>query len=419
MPGSSTGRGTTPAAVVAAATLTISAAAIVATAYLDYRLTQIGRSDLQQFSWAGVAFAFALASSTAVGATLLVRRPGHPVGWCFASLGVSIAVAGVLQSYGVWGLLARPGSLPGAAAVANIADALFIVWNVLIGLVCYLTPTGRSISPRWAWCARLLVASGGVWFIAALLSNEPLEAPFSSVTNPWTIDAINGPLLVVRSVAAVVNSALVLLGAASLIVRFRRAVGEERRQLLWMAVVAVPLPALVVLAFAAAVTNHDGLLELAAGAYLSLLPVAAGFAIGKYHLYDVDRVLSKALSYLIVSAVLACTFVVVIVFVAQGVGQAAGRSQLGVALATLAVAVLARPVYVAVQDNVDRRFSRRRFEAFRVVRRFVAEPTPDRTVEQFFVPPCRTTRLSFRTGCQIEPSGLRATVERPTRQRMH
>lgn len=382
MPGSSTGRGTSAAGVVAAATVTISAAGFIALAFLDYRLSQIGRSDLRQLSGGGVVFGFALASSTAIGAVLLVRRPGHPVGWCFAGLGVSIALAGVMQAYGVWGLLARPGSLPAAAAVANVANALFIVWNVLVGLVCYLTPTGSSISRRWAWCARLLVASGGLWLVAALLSTAQLEAPFGAVKNPWGVDAISGPLLALRSVGAVVNSALVLVAAASLIVRFRRAVGDERKQLLWMAVVAVPFPALLVVAFAAARTNHDGALELAAGGYLSLLPVAAALAITKYHLYDVDRVLSKALAYLIVSAVLACTYVAVIVFVAQGVGQAAGRSQMGIALATLAIAVVARPVYGAVQDNVDRRFSRRRFEAFRVVRRFVAEPTPDRTVEQ-------------------------------------
>jgi signal transduction histidine kinase len=381
-PGSSTGRGTNAAGVVAAATVTISVAALIIGAFVDYRLTQIGRSDLHQVSGAGVLFVFALVSSSAVGAALLVRQPGHPVGWCFAGLGMSIALAGTMQAYGVWGELARPGSLPASAAVANVADALFIIWNVLVGLVCYLTPTGRSISPRWAWCARLLVASGALWFATALVSTAPLEAPFGSVENPWGIEAISGPIRGVRSFGAFVNSALVLVAAASLIVRYRRAVGDERKQLLWMAVVAVPFPALLVIAFAASTTNNDGLLEVAAGSYLSLFPVAAAFAITKYHLYDVDRLLSKAVAYLIVSAVLACTYVAVIVFVAQGVGKAAGRSQIGIALATLAIAVMARPVYSAVQDNVDRRFSRRRFEAFRVVRRFVAEPTPNRTVEQ-------------------------------------
>ena len=145
MPGSSTGRGTSAAGVVAAATVTISVASIITVAFVDYRLTQIGRPDLHQLSGVGVVFVFALASSSAVGAALLVRRPGHPVGWCFAGLGVSIAVAGIMQAYGVWGLLARPGSLPAAAVVANIANALFIIWNVLVGLVCYLTPTGRSL----------------------------------------------------------------------------------------------------------------------------------------------------------------------------------------------------------------------------------------------------------------------------------
>ena len=71
MPGSSTGRGTSAAGVVAAATVTISAAGFIALAFLDYRLSQIGRPDLHQLSGGGVVFGFALASSTAIGAALL------------------------------------------------------------------------------------------------------------------------------------------------------------------------------------------------------------------------------------------------------------------------------------------------------------------------------------------------------------
>ena len=368
--------------VAAAGTVATALAAVATLVVLDHNLDRIGRPDLRQLTGVGVVFGFALASSAAVGAVLLVRRPRHPVGWCFAGLAACIAVAAVLTAYGVWGALARPGSLPAAAAAANVQNVLFIAWNTLVGLVCYLTPTGRPLSPRWAWCARVMVASGGVWLVTGLLSAAPLEAPFATVPNPWALDALDTPVQALRAAGAVVNSALILVGAASLLVRFRRAVGDERRQLLWMAAVAVPVPLLLVVAFVASRTGHDGLLELAAGSYVAILPVAAALAITKYHLYDVERVLSRAASYLVVSAVLAATYAAVVVFVARGVGQAAGRSQLGIALATLAVATAARPVYRVVQEGIDRRFARRRFEALRVVRQFVAAPEPDRTIEQ-------------------------------------
>ena len=95
-----------------------------------------------------------------------------------------------------------------------------------------------------------------------------------------------------------------------------------------------------------------------------------------------ERILSRAVSYLLVSAVLGTLYAAVVVFVARGVGQAAGRSQVAVALATLGVATAARPVYRTVQDTVDRRFNRRRYDAVHRVRRYVAAPAPATTVEQ-------------------------------------
>jgi signal transduction histidine kinase len=385
-----------PTKLAAAVTLLTWATSVAVMAVLDHRFTLLGRRDLHQLGGAGVVFMFASASACLVGAMLLVRRPEHPVGWCFAALGLSVAVAGTAQSYGLIGLVADPrGAHPGAGSAAAVANSLFVFWLIAIGLVCQLTPTGHHLSARWAWSARAMWISGVVWFVTVLLSPAELEAPFRGIENPWGIDALGGgAVLLVRSVTGIVTGLLVLAAAASLAVRFRRSVGEERRQLLWMGVAAVSLPVLVVVTFIAAKTDHDAVLNWAAGGFVAVLPLAAGLAVAKTRLYDVDRILSRVVSYGLLTAVLAGTYAGVVLLVGQGVSGAAGSSTVAVALATLAVATLARPAHRTLQDTVDRRFSRRRYDALRMLRAHVASPDPTTTVEQVLRDALRDQHLS-------------------------
>ena len=95
----------------------------------------------------------------------------------------------------------------------------------------------------------------------------------------------------------------------------------------------------------------------------------------RYHLYDVDRILSRAVTYVIVSTLLIGAYVAVVVVLARAFGQAVNRSPTATTLGTLVAAAAARPVYMAVRDAVDRRFLRRRYDALRQVRGFVSDPS--------------------------------------------
>ena len=112
-----------------------------------------------------------------------------------------------------------------------------------------------------------------------------------------------------------------------------------------------------------------------------LVPVGAGLAVTRYHLYDVDRILSRAVTYLIVTGLVVATYVAVVFVLAGAIDQAVNRSPAATTAATLAAVVVARPAYDAVRDALDRRFQRRRYEAVRQVRAFVADPTVARDVE--------------------------------------
>jgi signal transduction histidine kinase len=369
--------------VAVAATATIWLGGLVAVVLVDHRLSQLGRPDLHQFSGPGAVFAFAHTSACAVGVLLLLRRPEHPVGWCLVALGTAVAATGGLQAYGLLGLDADPsGSHPGAAVAALLASSLFVSYLVAIALICYLTPTGRYLSARWARCAQVMAFAGGVWFVVLLVDPGKLQAPFRDVENPWGLTALAPVLHPLRQVSGALNNVLVLVSFASLLVRFRRSRGEERRQLLWLGLALVPVPLLVAAAFVASRTRNDDVLNLAAGGFVAVLPVAVGLAVAKTRLCDVDLILSRAAAYLLLSALLAGTYATTVLLITEGVWGIAGDSSVAIVLATLAVAALARPAHRTIQDALDRRFNRRRYDALRRVRAHVDMPAPGVDIEQ-------------------------------------
>jgi hypothetical protein len=157
------------------------------------------------------------------------------------------------------------------------------------------------------------------------------------------------------------------LGAWSLVVRYRRAGGVERQQLRWLMVAAVPVVAAVATLVAQALTGNEVDLGWLVGVCLAVLPLAIGAAILRYRLYDLDRILSRTLSYGLLTVLLGGGYVGVVL----GLGQLLGRdSSLIVAGATLAVATVFQPARRRIQRLVDRRFNRRRYDAAQTIERF-------------------------------------------------
>ncbi|WP_129666389.1 histidine kinase [Phytoactinopolyspora endophytica] len=343
----------------------------------NHLVTDAGRPDLTQSLADGIVIVLAMVSASTVGAGLAMRRPRHPVGWLFLALGGVMAVGSALTGYASYGALARPGSLPLADVVGVVVDGGFVVWFVLIALIFHLTPDGRPLSRRWAVLMWATVVSGGVSLLASLVSEGEFDPPLESLRNPIAVSGLDAVSENVGGAADMAAALGVLVGAVSLLARYRRATGLARRQLLWLAPAAVLIPVFVAASFVASYANDAAVLGIVAGLFVVLLPLMTALAITRYHLFDVDRILSRALTYVLVTAVLAATYIVVVV----AVGAAAGGSQLSAVVATLAAVSVAGPAYRRLQAMVDRRFNRRRFEAVRTVRAYVRDPTPDVTVE--------------------------------------
>jgi hypothetical protein len=271
-------------------------------------------------------------------------------------------IAGLAEVYARYAN-AHPGSLPGPLVGSWIENWIWVP-TILLALVFLLLlfPTGRSLSPRWRPVTWLAVGLTAAYPVLGALS-PTLELPNGrTVANPIGVAGINvdaGPL-------GAVLSGLVLFvlvaSISSLIVRFRRSQGVERQQLKWFTYAG----ALVLLA-----PLSNSLLGNISYVLLLALPIAVGIAILRYRLYDIDRLINRTLVYGLLTALLAGIYAGAVLVLGQvfgGVGR--DPPSWAVAGATLAVAALFQPARRRIQQVVDQRFNRRKYNAAKTIERF-------------------------------------------------
>jgi hypothetical protein len=278
-----------------------------------------------------------------------------------------VIALGICDAYAAYGLLARPGSLPGARWAALYVNESWVVVSTLLGFVLLVTPTGSLPSPRWRWWARLVVAGA---LAALLLNTGPMDPPYQAVAVPLLVES--GPLAALSLLGSVIVLVQLLVAAGSLVLRFRRARGVERLQLRWMTMAAAlaGLAAAVSLVSWAAVGNAaETLWGLVFVAYLMALPLATGASILRYRLYDLDLIISRTLAWTVLTVLLGFGYAVVVLL---GGRLLPDSSSLAVAAATLAAAALFQPLRRRVQELVDRRFNRRRYDAAHTIAAFSA-----------------------------------------------
>ena len=347
----------------------LTVAGLAGTLWVDRLLGQAGRADMAALSAIGVPLAVAALSAATVGAVLAARRPGHPVGWLLLAMGLSIAAHGLTYGYTRHGLVARPGALPGAAYLAGLNNGLVVQWIACAGFVLLLTPTGRLPSPRWRWWARIAAAAALLWLLGSIIGPAPLYPEYPDIANPLEVPALAAPLGLLLFAALVVLVSLIV-GAVSLLLRFRRARGIERLQLRWLIWGAVVASLALLVAIADLALSEDfTVLNVALGVSAAMFPLATGAAILRYRLYDLDRIISRTLAYALLTILLGLGYAAVVLGLGRLLPQG---SSLVVAAATLAVAALFQPARRRIQDLVDRRFNRRRHDAGQTIAAFSA-----------------------------------------------
>jgi hypothetical protein len=305
---------------------------------------------------------------SAVGALIASRHPGNAIGWLFLGAGVSAGVAALAGSYADYWVEARVGSALLGKTAALYGDLSWIPWILVPStFLLLLFPDGRLLSRRWrpvAWCAAAAIGGG---FVAGVLHAGHMEDR-PQLTNPYGVDS---PLIDALQGFSWLLLLIAIVGSvASLIVRFRRAHGEQRQQIKWLAF-AGAVAGTCVIVFT---ILYDVVGEAAANAAIMLgvlsIPLAAGVAILRYRLYDIDVVINRTLVYGALTAILAAAYLGCVLLLQLLLGGITGDSSLAVAGSTLAVAALFRPARGRIQDVVDRRFYRRKYDAAQTLERF-------------------------------------------------
>jgi hypothetical protein len=305
-----------------------------------------------------------------VGALIVAHRPTNAIGWLFSAIGLLGLGAHLAHEYFQYASVTGPGALPFAvAAVWYLAWAAFPVFGLTFTFTLLLFPTGRLPSPRWrpiAWLAGIQITATSV--LATLQPTLPLDNQGRrTIPNPIGISGLPAPDR--GAVGAVVFGMFAvasLAGCVSLVLRFRRARGVERQQLKWVAYAAA-LMVIIDVVGSLLVPDND----LGAALTIALLPIAAGIAILRYRLYDIDRLINRTLVYGLLTALLAGVYAGAVLILGQVFGGVTrDPPSWVVAAATLAVAALFQPARRRIQAVVDRRFNRRKYDATKTVEAF-------------------------------------------------
>jgi MFS family permease len=340
---------------------------LAASFWLEVLLRRAGRADPLDTAVGPVV---AMVSAATVGAVLAGRRPRHPVGWLLLAFGLSLIVNGAAGAYAPYGLQVRPGALPAAGWVALYYPATAFVGLILLGFVLLLTPTGTLPSPRWGWWAWLMAGTPAVLLLVAMpLAPRPPGSRYQGVDNPLDLRPFDGALLLANRATLAVAVLGVLVGAASLVVRFRRARGTERQQLRWLVLAAALTGVGMLAAVVLVAAGYQVLVGWVSALCMPLLPLAIGAAVLRYRLFDLDRIISRTLAYGLLTVLLGLGYSGVVLGLGRLLPQG---SSLVVAAATLAVAGVFQPARRRIQRLVDRRFNRRRYDAARTVDAFGA-----------------------------------------------
>lgn len=289
-----------------------------------------------------------------VGVIIAARRPNNPIGWLLLLIALAQCLTEATTAYAIYGLVTQPGAVP--AGLWALWASQWTQWVPIYGFILLLLvfPTGHLLSRRWrlvAWAGVVpagLLALGSSLATPLHLLNAPSGLAFPNPTGG--IDESSIPLIFFLG-SFVLLVGVFLAALSSLVIRFRRAKGDERLQLKWFTYAA----AVAVLAFPLNLIGEWG--QAVSNIAFLFVPIAIGIAVLKYRLYEIDLLINRTLVYVPLTAILAGLFAATITLTQKLFVAVTGQSSDAAAVLTTLVVVAAfEPLKKWLQERVDRRF---------------------------------------------------------------
>ena len=306
-----------------------------------------------------------------VGTVLAARRPRNPIGWML--LAFYLLAQNPAGDYAIIDYRLHHGDLP-LGSVAVVVLASWPVWLVLIANLLWVFPDGRLPQGRWRRVAVILVAAGVLLAVAATAGGAAAVAGHTVRVNASgnLVDNTSGAAGLAQGAVAFGVLASLLVWLAVQVPRYRRSAGERRQQFKWLYTGATIFVVSVI--SAVQVSGGSSALDQAVNngivpAGFAVLPVCVGVAVLKYRLYEIDRIISRVISYAIITVVLAGVFAGLVLLASVALPL---KGSVAVAAATLVAAALFNPLRGRVQRAVDRRFNRARYNADLTVAAFAS-----------------------------------------------
>ncbi|MEX1126754.1 MAG: hypothetical protein WEE53_13930 [Acidimicrobiia bacterium] len=321
-----------------------------------------------------------------VGALVVSSRPSNRIGWILSGITFSVGLGLFASAYGRYALVTAPGTVPLGPPAAWVTAWWVLVPVTLVVLLVLLYPTGSITTALGRLVAKVFLSLAALDLVAHALRPGPVEGDTNPPDNPLGVPGGDRFLDPIVSFLGVVLALLFVVVVFDLFIRFRRSRGVERQQFRWFLTAIAALPIFFVLAnlLEQWITGESGFDPTVVIFPLWGIGTAAAIAVAitRHGLYEINRIVSRTVSYTLVVGFLAVVFFGVVTALTA---LMPAESDLAVAGSTLAVAALFNPVRRRVQGQVDRRFNRSRFDAERVMEGFAASlrdrVNPDEVVE--------------------------------------
>lgn len=313
----------------------------------------------------------------AVGILIVVRHPAQRFGWLLCLVGLSWEAWVFSGSYADYAYGVHGGEPFGSRLALWVSSWLFFPCLCLtVAVVPLLFPTGRPPADRWRWVYWAAIVGMCSMALAFMVEPITLEAPglpaSAGIMNPYRAPFwVTAALTIIGAPLAIAAGGL---AGVSIVLRLRRSRGVERQQLKWFAFGGAFVAAIFVVNTVMFFIDHHLAPLVFVGQVLSFaaIPIAAGIAIVRHQLFDIDRIINRTLVYGLLSLSMGALYVLLVLLPTVALDVDGSTPDLLIAAATLAVAALFRPLRGRIQRVVDRRFNRARYDAAQTVERFSA-----------------------------------------------